>query len=57
MEEAALATLAMVGSAMAHAVMTLFTKQAGDTLVFRALTMVICAIALSPLAFLMPFPD
>lgn len=57
MDVAALATLAMVGSAMAHAVMTLFTKQAKDTLVFRALTMVICAIALSPLAIILPFPD
>ncbi|MCC5980995.1 MAG: EamA family transporter [Oceanicaulis sp.] len=57
METTALATLAMVGSAMAHAVMTLFTKKAKDTLVFRALTMVICAIALSPLAVILPFPD
>jgi drug/metabolite transporter (DMT)-like permease len=57
MEPIGLATLAMVGSAMAHAIMTLFTKQAKDTLVFRALTMIICALALSPLAFLLPFPE
>ena len=57
MEPVGLATLAMAGSAMAHAVMTLFTKQATDTLVFRALTMIICALGLSPLAVLLPFPS
>jgi drug/metabolite transporter (DMT)-like permease len=46
----------MVGSAMAHAVMTLFTKQAGDTLVFRAVTIAISAVLVAPVVFLFPFP-
>jgi hypothetical protein len=46
----------MLGSAMAHAVMTLFTKQAGDTLVFRAITIAISALIVSPVVFLFPFP-
>ena len=57
MSEAPLiALLAALGSAMAHAGMTLFTKQAHDMLVFRAVTMLLCAILLSPLLVLTPFP-
>ncbi|MGY6628266.1 MAG: EamA family transporter [Oceanicaulis sp.] len=57
MSEAPLiALLAALGSAMAHAGMTLFTKQARDMLVFRAVTMLLCAILLCPLLVLTPFP-
>jgi drug/metabolite transporter (DMT)-like permease len=51
-----IALLAALGSAMAHAGMTLFTKQASDMLVFRAVSMMICAVLLSPLLVLAPFP-
>ncbi|MCC5995252.1 MAG: hypothetical protein JJU18_02635 [Oceanicaulis sp.] len=51
-----IALAAALGSALAHAFMTLFTKQARDMLVFRAVTMAICALALSPLLILLPFP-
>ncbi|KAA5803651.1 EamA family transporter [Alkalicaulis satelles] len=55
-EAPVIALAAALGSAMAHAVMTLFTKQARDMLVFRAVSMTICALALSPLLILLPFP-
>jgi len=51
-----IALLAALGSAMAHAGMTLFTKQARDMLVFRAVTMSICAILMIPVLVLAPFP-
>ena len=52
-----LATLSALGSAVAHSGMALFTKRAGDTLVFRAVSMVFSAALLSPLLVLAPFPD
>lgn len=54
---APLAALAALGSAMAHSVMALFTKRAGDTLVFRAVTLSLSALWLSPLLILTPFPS
>lgn len=51
-----IALLAALGSAMAHAGMTLFTKQARDMLVFRTVSMLLCAALLSPLLVLAPFP-
>jgi drug/metabolite transporter (DMT)-like permease len=58
MEEIApFAALAALGSAMAHSVMTLFTKRAGDMLVFRAVTLGLSALWLSPLLVLAPFPS
>ncbi|MBV5261382.1 EamA family transporter [Synechococcus moorigangaii CMS01] len=57
MEEAALAAFAMIGSAMAHSVMTLFTKKAKDTLVFRAVTILLCVPVCLPLAIILPFPE
>jgi drug/metabolite transporter (DMT)-like permease len=51
-----IALLAALGSALAHAAMTLFTKQARDMLVFRAVSMTICAGLLSPVLVLVPFP-
>jgi len=57
MEPTALAALAMIGSAMAHSVMTLFTKQARDTLVFRAVTILLCVPVCLPLAIVLPFPS
>lgn len=51
-----LAALAALVSAMAHAVMTLFTKRAEDTLVFRTLSLGVSALWLSPILVLMPFP-
>lgn len=51
------AALAALGSAMAHSVMALFTKRAGDTLVFRAVTLSLSALWLSPLLILTPFPS
>ena len=58
MEEVArFAALAALGSAMAHSVMALFTKRAGDTLVFRAVTLSLSALWLSPLLILTPFPS
>lgn len=57
MEEiATFAAPAALGSAAAHAVMALFTKRAGDTLVFRAVSLGLSALWLSPLLFLTPFP-
>lgn len=56
MEPTALAALAMIGSAMAHSVMTLFTKKAHDTLVFRAVTILLCVPVCLPLAIILPFP-
>ncbi len=52
-----LAALAALVSAMAHAGMALFTKQATDTLVFRTLSLGISALWLSPVLVLMPFPS
>ncbi|MEQ8404784.1 MAG: DMT family transporter [Oceanicaulis sp.] len=58
MEEIApFAALAALGSAMAHSVMALFTKRAGDTLVFRAVTLGLSALWLCPLLILTPFPS
>jgi len=54
---APLAALAALGSAMTHSVMALFTKRAGDTLVFRAVTLSLSALWLSPLLVLTPFPS
>jgi drug/metabolite transporter (DMT)-like permease len=50
------AALAALGSAAAHAVMALFTKRAGDTLVFRSVSLGLSALWLSPLLVLTPFP-
>ena len=50
-------TLAMLGSALAHAIMTLLTKQAQDRLVFRGLTQVFIALPLLPWLVFQPFPD
>lgn len=55
-EFAPFAALAALGSAMAHSVMALFTKRAGDTLVFRAVTLSLSALWLSPVLILSPFP-
>lgn len=52
-----LATLAALGSAVAHSGMALFTKRASDTLTFRAVSMVFSAALLSPILILAPFPD
>lgn len=52
-----LATLAALGSAVAHSGMALFTKRAADTLTFRAVSMVFSAALLSPILILAPFPD
>lgn len=57
MEPTALAAFAMIGSAMAHSVMTLFTKKAKDTLVFRAVTILLCVPVCLPLAIVLPFPS
>jgi drug/metabolite transporter (DMT)-like permease len=54
---APLAALAALGSAVAHSGMALLTKKAGDTLVFRAVSMIFSAALLSPILFLAPFPD
>lgn len=52
-----LAALAALISAMAHAGMALFTKRAEDTLVFRAMSLGISALWLSPVLVLLPFPS
>lgn len=52
-----LAVIAMIGSAMTHAVMALFTKRAGDILVFRSVSLSLSALWLSPVLFLFPVPD
>lgn len=52
-----LAVLAMLGSAVTHAVMALFTKRAGDILVFRSVSLSLSALWLSPVLFLFPFPE
>lgn len=52
-----LAVLAMLGSAATHAVMALFTKRAGDILVFRSVSLSLSALWLSPVLFLFPFPQ
>ncbi len=49
--------LAALGSAVAHAGMALFTKQAGDTLVFRAVSMAFSALWLAPLLVFNAFPS
>lgn len=52
-----LAFLAILGSALAHSGMALFTKKAADTLVFRGLSLSLSALWLSPALVLMPFPE
>ena len=52
-----LAALAALGSAMSHACVALFTKRSKDTLVFRALSLGLSAVWLTPILFLMPFPS
>lgn len=52
-----LAVLAMLGSALTHAGMALFTKRAGDILVFRSVSLSLSALWLSPILFLLPFPE
>ncbi|WP_430432237.1 EamA family transporter [Oceanicaulis sp.] len=52
-----LAALAALVSAMAHAGMALFTKQAKDTLTFRAVSMVFSALWLSPVLVFFPIPS
>lgn len=54
---APLAVFAALGSAIAHSGMALFTKKAGDTLVFRAVSMAFSAALLSPILVLSPFPE
>jgi drug/metabolite transporter (DMT)-like permease len=51
-----LATLAALGSAVAHSVVALFTKRATDTLTFRAVSLMFSAALLSPILILAPFP-
>jgi len=52
-----IAVLAILGSALAHSGMALLTKRAGDTLVFRALSIAISAVLLLPIVIAAPFPD
>jgi drug/metabolite transporter (DMT)-like permease len=52
-----LGSLAMLGSAIAHAGMTLLTKQAEDRLVFRMLALTIGALIYLPWLVFQPFPD
>lgn len=47
----------MLGSAMAHAVMTLLTKQAHDKLVFRGLSLAFVALLLLPWLVFQPLPS
>jgi drug/metabolite transporter (DMT)-like permease len=49
-------TVAMLGSALAHAGMTLLTKRAKDRLVFRGLSLLFVALLLTPWLVLQPFP-
>tara|TARA_R110000868_G_scaffold53928_1_gene169135 strand:- start:20089 stop:20937 length:849 start_codon:yes stop_codon:yes gene_type:complete len=49
--------LAMIGSALAHAGMTLLTKRAQDRLVFRALSLVFVSALMLPWLVFQPFPD
>jgi len=51
-----LAALAALVSAMAHAGMTLFIKRASDTLTFRAVSMGLTALWISPVLIFSPFP-
>lgn len=51
-----LATLAMLGSALAHAIMTLLTKKANDKLVFRGLTQGFLAVLILPWLAFQPIP-
>lgn len=51
-----LATLAMLGSAMAHAVLSLFNKRVEDLLVYRGVFLTFVALWLSPNLFLQPLP-
>jgi len=53
----ALGSLAMLGSALSHSVMTLLTKQAKDRLVFRALTQLICTLLFLPWLIFQPLPS
>ena len=52
-----LATLAMLGSALAHSGMTLLTKQAKDKLVFRGLTLSFVGLAFLPWLLTQPLPS
>jgi len=52
-----LAIAAMLGSALAHAGMSLLTKKAGDRLVFRATQMTIGTLVYLPWIILNPFPE
>lgn len=49
--------LAMIGSALAHAGMTLLTKRAKDRLVFRGLSLVFVSALMLPWLVFQPFPD
>jgi drug/metabolite transporter (DMT)-like permease len=49
--------IAMIGSALAHAGMTLLTKRAQDRLVFRALSLIFVAALMLPWLVFQPFPD
>ncbi|WP_339746069.1 DMT family transporter [uncultured Maricaulis sp.] len=49
--------LAMLGSALAHSVLTLLTKQAKDRLVFRALTQTFIALLILPWLVFQPIPS
>ena len=48
--------LAMLGSALAHAGMTLLTKRAQDRLVFRALSLIFVALLMLPWLVFQPLP-
>lgn len=52
-----LASLAMLGSAIAHAFMTLLTKKAQDKLVFRGLSIGIVGLLFLPWLVLQPWPS
>lgn len=56
MNAEALAALAMLGSAILHAGMTFFTKQADDKLVFRAVSISLSALLFLPVLILNPIP-
>ena len=47
----------MLGSAILHSSIGLYTKSSGDTLAFRCVLMLGAAVVFSPLLFLHPFPS
>ncbi len=51
-----LGTFAMLGSAIAHSGIALFTKQSGDTLVFRIVLMCVGSLLFLPALVYYPFP-